>query len=686
MPTLPYSSITNPGTDGVNYVTGERGLLFQNTSGATVTITEVGRWVMSGNNQIHTVSVYAPGSSTVIQSVAINLSGATANQFKYGTLPTPVDVAPGGAVYILSDEVAGADWFWNVTGQVNVPEDVGYILPGSRSGGLPSYVAGQTTWSYGPVSFKYTAPIRTWVKGGNVYTTDGSQYQVYSALRVATSGDRVDVPAGSFSWGSGAASMTIPAGVTLQGAGMGSTIITMVSGAPAGYGSGLILLNNNSVAKGLEINGNTARCVAFTQASSSAVDWRISYCKFTPGTSSDEAYLLYNSFTECACRGLIDNCYVTLMYGQSETIFTRGPATAWDSASGVGDLNAIYVENCTFAGSAGGYVCDANANGSIVVRFCTITGPIKIDGHGLTTNTPNQGYRRIEAYNNTWTYSGGSWHAMELRGGTNYIFNNTGAGGAGKIQITDYSITGAYAAFGSQFMTPNNYPIGYQAGSGARVTKTATQITAGMMCRIVTPNSPSFTSIGAADNNVGTQFVATGTTTGSGTVTTTPATEPNYIWGNINNGSSWPRTVGDAAAGAQTLYGSYFSDREIIQKDRDVFASTGFDGTYTFDGSKGVGTGTAAAMAAIASNGITKLVGAGFWVTDEGSWNTEDATVGAPGYGKGKGRLYTWNGSAFALKYEPAQYPHPLRSADAGAVASARLVNSQRLPRNSMVR
>ena len=42
----------------------------------------------------------------------------------------------------------------------------------------------------------------------------------------------------------------------------------------------------------------------------------------------------------------------------------------------------------------------------------------------------------------------------------------------------------------------------------------------------------------------------------------------------------------------------------------------------------------------------------GFWVTDEGSWNTSGSG--------GQGRLYTASGGAWVLSYTPYKYPHPL--------------------------
>ena len=47
-------------------------------------------------------------------------------------------------------------------------------------------------------------------------------------------------------------------------------------------------------------------------------------------------------------------------------------------------------------------------------------------------------------------------------------------------------------------------------------------------------------------------------------------------------------------------------------------------------------------------------VGYGFWVTDQGSWNSNLPN-------NTSGQLYSWNGTGWVLKYTPYLYPHPLR-------------------------
>jgi hypothetical protein len=54
----------------------------------------------------------------------------------------------------------------------------------------------------------------------------------------------------------------------------------------------------------------------------------------------------------------------------------------------------------------------------------------------------------------------------------------------------------------------------------------------------------------------------------------------------------------------------------------------------------------------------------GWWVTDEGEWNSTNGA--AP-----DGQLYVWDGAQWQFKYRPYTYPHPLRSA--GAPSNVRI-------------
>ncbi len=186
----------------------------------------------------------------------------------------------------------------------------------------------------------------------------------------------------------------------------------------------------------------------------------------------------------------------------------------------------------------------------------TIAGAMKIDGHGLASNgdpaTGWRGVRRIEAYGNRWTYLGAStWTSFELRGGTNYAFNNyadTSHAGAAGFQLRDYGYLGMYGGFQHRYQTPYNYPLMDQVGRGQDTTVSVTTIADGAYVKIANPGTTTnWGAIGASSSSSGTYFFATGVGSGDGTVTRN-SSEPGYIFNNKRNGVAWTRSVQGASA------------------------------------------------------------------------------------------------------------------------------------------
>jgi hypothetical protein len=300
--------------------------------------------------------------------------------------------------------------------------------------------------------------------------------------------------------------------------------------------------------------------------------------------------------------GLIDNCRISASVGHAELIFGRGPTNAWQTDNSLGKDQNIFVEDCVFSGN--GYVNDANSNAQMVVRYCRIEGTIKVDGHGVASNTPSRSYRNMEVYGNTWTNTSPAWTAIELRGGTFMVFDNASTTQA-SFFLTDYGYLASWPNFGSQFQTPVNYPIKDQVGVGK-------------------------------DPKVA-------------------ASEPAYLWNNRVGNSAWTRTLKQIPQEAINLYrtqtgnpAAVFTERDLIRANRDFFAEAGFDDAT------GVSTGTKSQM--LASTPALRNVG--WWVTDEGEWNSRNGS--AP-----DGQLYVWDGSQWQLKYRPYSYPHPLRGGGA---------------------
>jgi uncharacterized repeat protein (TIGR02543 family) len=79
-----------------------------------LTVSQLGRFMASGNSGTHTVKLVKASDGTDVTggSVAIAMSGGTAGQFKYGSLGSPVTLAAGTAYWVLSQETAGGDrWY-----------------------------------------------------------------------------------------------------------------------------------------------------------------------------------------------------------------------------------------------------------------------------------------------------------------------------------------------------------------------------------------------------------------------------------------------------------------------------------------------------------------------------------------------------------------------------------------------
>jgi hypothetical protein len=417
-------------------------------------------------------------------------------------------------------------------------------------------------------------------------------------------GDTIVLPAGSGSWGnsarfnSGRIYLILPINVRGQG---DSTIISIES---SGSLNGVINLWSDVNWADMKILGpNSGGPAAFSSNgyNNSGVTgginyvggFRITNVTYIGGTAG--AY-----FMRVTVYGLIDNCRLTGGSGNSELIFMNGPTNAWTLNNTLGTFNNVYIEDCTFDGQ--GYVCDANSNAYMVVRFCTINGTIKADGHGVASNTPARSVRNIEVYNNTWTSADISgWTAIEMRGGVCRVFNNTITGTRGAFFLTDYGYLATWPNFSNLYQTPTYYPIKDQIGVGK-------------------------------DPKVA-------------------GSEPTYVWGNKRSTNPWQRDLKVIPAAAITQYqtetsnpSATFDEQTMIQANRDFYADSGFD-----TGGTGLSIGTRAQMDAL-TPAFAKY---GFWVTDEGTWNKTP--------GGQQGRLYTWSGSAWTLNYEPYTYPHPER-------------------------
>jgi hypothetical protein len=498
---------------------------------------------------------------------------------------------------------------------------------------------------------------------------DDFEWAVYN--QAYNDGDVIILPAGTATWGNssrpnnGRIFMTTK-DVTVIGQG-DATVITMDNSGST-YAGGVINLWAPTVFRDVKIIGATGSPVTvfnFAAYTNPATGYQMRggfrLSNITYEGHSDGYFAFIQQFVD---YGVIDNCRISSDVSYAELIFMRGRTDAWQLPNTWGTYENIFIEDCEFP--VEGYLCDANANARMVLRFNRVTGIGKADGHGFASNSPARGVRNMEVYHNEWlSEDGGSAANIEMRGGAVMVFNNSSR--VGWLMMTDYGILGPWPNYGftgnvtagnPSIVTtdvPNPYETGFQVD--VQTTHTTPFINETLTATVTGPTTltvPKETTVGGALD-----WITTVQTLFNyplpdqiGEGQDGEAREPGYVFGNTQDGSPWARTSWNVWPDAITNYriqvsnpSATFDEADVIESNRDFFSDAGFDVNT------GVTVGTRAEMDA-----MTPIIdGYGFWVTDEGSWNNTVPDGQS-------GQLYRWDGAAWELFYTPYQYPHPLRN------------------------
>ena len=121
---------------------------------APLTIETLGRIVIMGNSQIHTVKIVDAGGVDIPNAfVSVNLAGGTPGTFVYAPLTPPVTLSALTKYYIVSQEIQGLDQFYNHDSVVQTT-DAGTI-PSPVRGGPPYVEDSVANRAYGIVNFQY---------------------------------------------------------------------------------------------------------------------------------------------------------------------------------------------------------------------------------------------------------------------------------------------------------------------------------------------------------------------------------------------------------------------------------------------------------------------------------------------------------------------------------------------------
>jgi hypothetical protein len=302
---------------------------------------------------------------------------------------------------------------------------------------------------------------------GTTYTTSGSASDVQLACSAAPSGSTIKVPAGTFSWGSHGSTgvVTISGrGITLQGAGSGSTIV-QGDGPQNAYAGVLDVSQISGVSTritGIQFQGGHMLGI---HGNTTSAPFRVDNCIFD-GSSS--AYVNVMLSMDGMSPGLIDHC--SFIGGAAGEFIHNNAAGSGNNAGWLDDITPgggtqfVYIENCTFTCNQSN-VFASGIESYYGARTClrhSTFNYCQIDEHGNSGTIGNVGSRWYEFYENTFVvpanYNQSNYFA--LRDGSGVVFNNyiTGgpnaAGSGGIIQLTQ------------DFTGSTSSPIMYQVGRG----------------------------------------------------------------------------------------------------------------------------------------------------------------------------------------------------------------------------
>jgi len=289
-----------------------------------------------------------------------------------------------------------------------------------------------------------------------------SQQEVQKAIDAAADGDTVLVPAGSAAWTTSHENR--PAVVisrkgrekriTLQGAGIGKTIITDATGSQCFQ----VVIKTSEAGIYSGVKDKAFRITGFTFkgkgddaliSTTGYTKWRIDHCRFENSGRS-----LWVSGI-----GLIDHCaFDKKDNGQSVFVSHMDFAGkdhgdgSWSSPFSLGTEKAVYIEDCTFKY----YVKNPNAaldgcfGARVVFRHNKLINAF-IAVHGTETSGRGRSIRSYEIYGNKFDMTAPREHftAIFLRGGTGVIFDNKVIGGyRAFVLATNYRSRGSYPPWG----------------------------------------------------------------------------------------------------------------------------------------------------------------------------------------------------------------------------------------------
>jgi hypothetical protein len=241
-----------------------------------------------------------------------------------------------------------------------------------------------------------------------------SQSDVAAAIASAADGDTVTLPSGTFTWTSG---VTITKAITLQGAGIGNTIIIDANNNsgeaaidiyfPSLVANKLTRLTGIEIRDGGRINTGIGGVIKAVGSNTNGSRFRMDHCKMNnvKGMTVMDTVIGVIDHNTFLCS--TDHELAVVPYANH----WNGPDGhygdgSWSDATNFGSDRFLFIEDNVFdqegpaprvPGATDGY-----SGARFVVRYNQIHD-CTIETHGTESNARNRGTRAVEVYNNTFS-------------------------------------------------------------------------------------------------------------------------------------------------------------------------------------------------------------------------------------------------------------------------------------------
>jgi len=262
---------------------------------------------------------------------------------------------------------------------------------------------------------------------GTVYHSDGSAASVQGLHDQVLNGDTITIPAGTFNW---TTRVTISKSITLQGAGVGNTIIKDAVNGTQLIQVGLVA-NNLTRITGIEFqdggraNNQLGGILKFTGSNTDGSKLRMDHCQFDDLNGMIVADTVigvmdHNTFIRATKNG--DSVVIYDNFWNGGTLGDK----SWSDTTQFGSDRFLFLEDNIFRNNGDGLhgVTDSYAGARFVVRYNQIFDEA-VYTHGTESNGRARGTRAVEVYNNNYVGTDRNRFLGQMRSGVVLFHDNT---------------------------------------------------------------------------------------------------------------------------------------------------------------------------------------------------------------------------------------------------------------------